>query len=354
VTDRPALPSLRPLTGDARDVEPLVAGWLADEAAEPLTVRTSGTTSGPKDVLLSARAVRGSAAATLTRIGGPGQWVLALPAHYVAGLQVITRSVLAGTSPVLLDEHPDLASATEAMTGSRRYVALVPTQLHRLLRSPREIEALASYDCVLLGGSASPQPLLSAALEAGVRVVTTYGMSETCGGCVYDGVALDGVAVALDADGLIRIGGPVLFDGYAGRPDLTAQVLYDGWFRTSDLGRLDDEGRLVVLGRGDDVVVSGGVNVSLAAVEARLRAMPGLGHSAVTSRSDAEWGAEVVAVVEGDDGQPGIDAVRDFVAAELPRTWAPRHLIVVASLPMLDSGKVDRQRLATLACEAGV
>ncbi len=126
-------------------------------------------------------------------------------------------------------------------------------------------------------------------------------------------------------------------------------MLQDGWLRTSDLGRLDDDGRLVVLGRGDDVVVSGGVNVSLAAVEARLRAMPGLGHSAVTSRPDAEWGAEVVAVVE--DGQPGIDAVRDFVAAELPRTWAPRHLLVVASLPMLDSGKVDRQRLAALAAE---
>jgi O-succinylbenzoic acid--CoA ligase len=302
--------------------------------------------------MLSARAVRASAEATTARIGGPGQWVLALPAHYVAGLQVITRSVLAGTSPVLLEDHPDLASATQALTGSRRYLALVPTQLHRLLKSPSETDALASYDCVLLGGSAAPQPLLTSALEAGVRVVTTYGMSETCGGCVYDGVALDGVGVALDADGLIRLSGPVLFEGYAGRPDLTAQVLQDGWFRTSDLGRLDDDGRLVVLGRSDDVVVSGGVNVSLAAVEARLRAMPGLGHIAVTSRPDAEWGAEVVAVIEGDGGLPGIDAVRDFVAAELPRTWAPRHLLVVAALPMLDSGKVDRQRLAALAAGA--
>jgi O-succinylbenzoic acid--CoA ligase len=304
-------------------------------------------------VLLSAAAVRASATATLARMGGPGQWVLALPPRYVAGLQVITRSVIAGTSPVLLDEHLDLAAATEALTGQRRYIALVPTQLYRMLRSPREVEALSSYDCVLLGGSAAPLPLLTDARDAGVCVVTTYGMSETCGGCVYDGMALDGVAVAVDADSAIRLGGPVLFDGYAGEPDLTARVLRDGWFHTSDLGRLDDDGRLVVLGRSDDVVVSGGVNVSLAAVEARLRAMPGVGHAAVTSRPDVEWGAEVVAVVEAGAGRPDIDAVREFVAAELPRTWAPRHLLVVASLPMLDSGKVDRQRLSGLVEEAG-
>jgi O-succinylbenzoic acid--CoA ligase len=353
VSDRPASPSLRPVTGSPREVEQLVGRWLSEQAADALTVRTSGSTSGPKDVLLSAAAVRSSATATLARIGGPGQWVLALPAHYVAGLQVITRSVVSGSSPVLLDGHPDLVAATEALTGARRYLALVPTQLHRLLRSPLEVEALASYDCVLLGGSAAPLPLLEGAREAGVRVVTTYGMSETCGGCVYDGMALDGVAVAVDADGAIRLGGPVLFDGYEGEPDLTARVLRDGWFQTSDLGRLDDDGRLVVLGRSDDVVVSGGVNVSLAAVEARLRAMPGVGHAAVTSRPDVEWGAEVVAVIEGGGRRPDIDAVREFVAAELPRTWAPRQLLVVASLPMLDSGKVDRQRLSRLVEEVG-
>jgi O-succinylbenzoic acid--CoA ligase len=354
VIDDPTPPSLRPVTGGPREVERLVGEWLVEDRPEPLTVRTSGSISGPKDVLLSAKAVRASATATLARIGGPGQWVLALPAHYVAGLQVIARSILSRTSPVLLDDHADLRAATASLTGSRRYLALVPTQLHRFLQSPQETEALTAYDCVLLGGSAAPDSLLVAARDADVRVVTTYGMSETCGGCVYDGVALDGVAVAVDSDGAIRIGGAVLFEGYAARPDLTDRVLRDGWFHTSDLGRVDDDGRLVVLGRSDDVVVSGGVNISLAAVERRLRSMPDLGHVAVTARRDAEWGAEVVAVVERGSAQvPGLDQVRDHVAAELPRTWAPRHLVVVPVLPMLDSGKVDRQQLARLAEEAG-
>ena len=338
--------SLRPLAGDPRAIERLVTRWLAEGGPEPLTVRTSGSTAGPKDVVLSSGALRASASATLARLGGPGQWVLALPAHYVAGLQVIVRSVLAGTSPVLLDEHRDLSAATAALTGQRRYLALVPTQLHRWLAS--DAGTLAAYDAVLLGGAAAPVRLLAAARQAEVTVVTTYGMSETCGGCVYDGVPLDGVAVAVGAEGEIRISGPVLFDGYAGRPDLTAAVLRDGWFHTSDRGRLDDDGRLVVLGRSDDVVVSGGVNVPLPVVEARLLGMPGVDHAAVTARPDEEWGAEVVAVVERTASTPDLAAVRDFVAAQHPRTWAPRRLLVVDDLPMLSSGKVDRQRLSAL------
>lgn len=338
--------SLRPLSGKPRRIEESVRRWLDQLDPVPLTVRTSGSTAGPKDVALSTATVRASATAALARIGGPGQWLLALPAHYVAGLQVITRSILGGTSPVVLDDQPDFAAATRTLTAERRYLAVVPTQLHRLLGS--DARSLASYDVVLLGGAAAPPRLLEAADDAGVNVVTTYGMSETCGGCVYDGVPLDGVAVALDAVGQIRIAGPVLFDGYDERPDLTAAVLRDGWFHTSDVGRLDDDGRLVVLGRSDDVVVSGGVNVPLSAVESRLSAMPGLDHVAVTSRPDPEWGAEVVVVLKRGPGLPGLDELRDFVAEEQPRAWAPRALVVVEALPMLGSGKVDRQRLAGL------
>jgi O-succinylbenzoic acid--CoA ligase len=176
-------------------------------------------------------------------------------------------------------------------------------------------------------------------------------MSETCGGCVYDGVPLDGVGVALGTSGEIRISGPVLFDGYAGEPDRTCSVLYDGWFHTSDLGRLDDDGRLVVLGRADDVVISGGVNVSLSAVESRLNDMPGVDEAAITALPDAEWGVEVVAVVRAGGAAPSLDDVRTFVSATHPRSWAPRRLVVVDELPVLGSGKVDRQALAALVHE---
>ncbi len=344
---------MHPLSGSPREIERLVGSWLSETDPAPLSVRTSGSTAGPKDVLLSAAAVRASVAATSTHLGGAGRWTLALPAHYVAGLQVISRCVLAGTSPVVLDEHVDLAAATAAMTqtpaprgAERRYLALVPTQLHRYLDSDRA--SLAAYDCVLLGGAAVSARLLQEADAAGITVVTTYGMSETCGGCVYDGVPLDGVGVALSSAGDIRISGPVLFDGYADRPDLTHRALRDGWFHTADLGRFDDDGRLDVLGRRDDVVISGGVNISLSAVENRLLAMPGVEQAAVTSRPDAEWGAEVVAVVEDGPMVPDLDDIRDFVSAEHPRTWAPRFLLVVDALPLLTTGKVDRRRLAGL------
>ena len=168
---------------------------------------------------------------------------------------------------------------------------------------------------------------------------------------MYDGVALDRVAVALGAAGHIRLTGPMLFDGYVARPELTASVLRDGWLHTPDLGRFDDDGRLEVIGRGDEVVVSGGVNIALPAVEERLELMPELAHVALTSRPDPEWGASVVAVVSAltpAAATPSLGAVRDFVAAVLPRSWAPRELVVVDALPMLPSGKVDRSRLPTL------
>lgn len=297
---------------------------------------------------LSHSAVVASARATLDRLGGPGQWLLALPAHYVAGLQVLTRSILSGSSPVVLDRY--LALAVAEMSGDRRYVAVVPTQLHRWLAEPSETAALCSFDAVLVGGGALAPELRERALEQGVRVISTYGMTETAGGCVYDGLPLDGVEVLLAAGGAIRLSGPVLFDGYVGQPELTASVLHGGWLHTPDLGRIDLDGRLEVMGRRDDVVVSGGVNVPLPAVEACLLSMPGLAAAAVVSVPDPEWGARVVAVVVPcpDEPAPDLQAVRDFVGAEHPRTWAPREVVVVDALPMLDSGKVDRQSLLSV------
>ena len=335
--------SLRPLRGSTPDLVAALRDWLAAATEpEPVIVETSGSTGRPKRVLLSRRALTASATATHERLGGPGRWLLTLPASYVAGLQVVVRSLLAGEEPAVLGDQP-LSAAADGC----RYVSLVPTQLHRLLADAADGEALAGFDAVLLGGGPMDPGLRARAEAAGVRVVATYGSSETCGGCVYDGVPLDGVEVDVDGheDGRIRIRGPVLFDGYDGDPELTAATLVDGWFVTSDLGRVDD-GRLRVLGRVDDVVISGGVNVPTPAVARRLRAHPAVTAVEVIGVDDPEWGQRVVAAVVG---RLTLDQARDWVAVEHPRSWAPRDLVLLDALPMLDTGKVDRLRLRRLA-----
>ncbi|MGZ6777311.1 MAG: AMP-binding protein, partial [Blastococcus sp.] len=266
--------SLRPVAGSSAQVVAALRGWLeATEEPAPLVVETSGSTGRPKRVVLSRRAVLASVSATERRLDATGRWLLTLPASYVAGLQVVCRSLVAGQEPVLLEEHGSFAEAA-ARVGGGGFVSLVPTQLHRMLATDEDTAALRSFHTVLLGGGPVDAALRARAAEAGVRVVATYGSSETAGGCVYDGYALDGVAVAVAPDGRIRISGPTLFDGYEGDPALTADTLVDGWFLTSDAGRLDEDGRLQVLGRLDDVVVSGGVNVPTPAVAARLREHP--------------------------------------------------------------------------------
>lgn len=332
--------SLRPVAGTAAEILALLRDWDAADDPAPLSVETSGSTGTPKRVLLSRSAMRASADATHARLGGPGQWLLNLPPAYVAGLQVLFRSVRAGTEPVV--QAGSFEDAAAAMTGPRRYVSLVPTQLLRLLDG----DALRGFDTVLVGGARLDPALRARALGAGVRVVATYGMSETCGGCVYDGRPLDGVAVKVGADARVRIGGPVVFTGYDGQPGLTAQAKEGGWFVTQDHGRIDHDGLLEVTGRVDDVVVSGGVNVPTPAVAARLRAHPGVRDAEVVGLPDEEWGQLVVAVLVGD---LPLDDVRAWVAAEHPRAWAPRRVVHVDALPLLANGKVDRLGVERLA-----
>jgi o-succinylbenzoate---CoA ligase len=340
--------SLRPASGTADELLALLRDFEAAQDPAPLVVATSGSTGEPKRVVLSRRALHASADATAARLGGHGQWLLNLPPSYVAGLQVLFRSVRAGTTPVVQDGT--FADAATAMTGERRYVSLVPTQLHRMLDDEADAAALRTFTTVLVGGAAVPQALRERAAAAGVRVVATYGMSETCGGCVYDGVPLDGVAVALSAEGRVRLTGPMLFDGYEGRDDLTAEVLRDGWFVTSDAGRLDEDGRLQVLGRVDDVLLSGGVNVPAPAVAARLREHPAVIEAEVVGVPDGEWGQRVVAlVVLDEEADLDLDAARDWVAAVHPRSWAPRELRHVDAIPLLHNGKVDRLALQEAA-----
>jgi O-succinylbenzoic acid--CoA ligase len=249
---------------------------------------------------------------------------------------------------VSTDGTPPAWPATEGW-----FTSLVPTQLHRALDDPEQTAALARAHTVLLGGGPVDPVLRERAAAAGIRTVATYGSAETVGGCVYDGRPLDGVAVALDPDGRIRIGGPTLFDGYDGDPELTAASLVDGWFVTADAGRFDHDGRLQVLGRVDDVVVSGGVNVPGPAVATRLRAHPAVRQAEVLGVPDEEWGNRLVAFVVLEDPQPGRgelrDWVREWVSAEHPRSWAPAQVVEVEEIPMLPNGKPDRLRLRALA-----
>ncbi len=177
---------------------------------------------------------------------------------------------------------------------------------------------------MLLGGGPIDPALRARAAAAGVSVVATYGSAETAGGCVYDGVALDGVALATEADGRLRVSGPMLFDRYDGDPALTGEVLVDGWFRTADAARIDEDGRLQVLGRVDDMVITGGVNVPAPAVARRLRAHPAVTEAEVLGVPDEEWGTRLVAFVVGD---LALEDARAWVAEQHPRSWAPRQLV---------------------------
>ena len=334
--------TLRPIAGGVGELIDLLRPWC-EHGGEPLVVRTSGSSGQPKDVVLSHTALLASATATHDRLGGPGQWLLALPATGVAGLQVLVRSILASEEPILAADHSSLREALGTMTGSRQYASLVPTQLHRMAVAG-ELSILAGLDALLIGGASVSPPLLAQAHGAGINVVRTYGMSETCGGCVYDGVPLDRVRIRIDEDRQIHLAGPMLFDGYG---DSHESVPSDGWFATSDLGEFDADGRLRVLGRNDDVIISGGVNVSLPAVTDALRGIPQIRDAFAIAVDDAEWGQRVVGCLVGDVAPEAVRAAIE--SAGLPRTWVPRQLLVVEALPLLDGGKVDRLALRVLA-----
>jgi O-succinylbenzoic acid--CoA ligase len=342
-------------------VAPGDSGVSADPGdGAAVVITTSGSTGTAKHVVLSAAALRASALATADRLGGPARWLLALPAQHVAGVQVVVRALLAGAPPVVQDlregfRAEGFAAATDCLGPGRRCTSLVPTQLGRILGAGgAALDALRSYDAVLVGGAELAAPLRAQARDAGVAVVTTYGMSETAGGCVYDGLPLDGVRVELDVEGRIRLGGATLADGYLGAPALTAAAFVDGWFRTGDLGRWRG-GRLEVLGRADDVIITGGENVAPAAVERVLAAQHGVAAACVVGLPDAEWGRLVAAaVVPEGEARPGpldptlADRLRAAVRAELGRAAVPRILRAVPAIPLHGIGKPDRRATAQI------
>ncbi|MBA3294755.1 MAG: AMP-binding protein [Geodermatophilaceae bacterium] len=312
-------------------------------------VATSGSTGAPRAVLLTAAALLASAHATLRRLSGPGAWLLALPLSSVGGLQVLVRSLMAGLHPVCLDPaasfHADAfaRAARDLPVGVPHYTSLVPTQLRRIVDAGgAALDALAGFDAVLIGGAPLDPELRAAATVAGARIVSTYGMTETSGGCVYDGIPLAGVYV--DAPlGELRIGGDVIAVGYHAAPHDTQESFVDGWFLTRDAGQVDDNGVVSVTGRTDDVIISGGVKVVAGAVEQALRERADIADAAVLGRPDPEWGQTVIAVVVPVDGASiELDALRAYVAARLGTAAAPREVITVPALPRLHSGKLDR------------
>jgi O-succinylbenzoic acid--CoA ligase len=360
--------------------------------AVALVIETSGSTGVPKRVALSADALLASAAASEQALGGPGQWLLALPTHYVAGVQVLVRSIAAGSQPVV---HPPghFSPETFAALAGRlelplRFSSLVPAQLARLVEAAegdREIRrAVARLDAILIGGQALPDPLRERAIDLGFAVVRTYGASETAGGCVYDGQPIGRTVVRLNA-GELEIAGPSLAEGYLGDDELTAARFHGDeglrWYRTSDAGTIVD-GVVTVTGRLDDLIISGGIKVSLGRVERLVQAQPGFEQAVVVPRESDRWGQVGVVVTEspsaaasadtstedatavsasttGARGAPAVEAastewpvvelagprlerLREAVVAAAGRASAPAALVHVRSLPRLSSGKPDR------------
>lgn len=305
-------------------------------------VRTSGSTGTPKQTLLTANALQASAEATARHIGGQGQWLLAVGTQYVAGLAVVSRSVQACTTPVVIDpgfSAAEFIAATNRLAHHFTAVSLVPTQLTRLLDHDDALAALQSYSAILVGGSAIPHRIIDAAHHYGLNLYKTYGMSETCGGCVYDGTPLPGVTVdTVPHNGVdrIRISGPMVAAGYFGDPARTAAHFYNGTFLTDDYGTITD-GVVNIAGRLDDVINTGGIKVSAAKIQQVLqRWVP---EAFVTGLPDEKWGQRVCAVVTGHT-EPTVlaAAVRSALGAPaVPKTW-----LRVKALPRLAHGKPDR------------
>ncbi|WP_137825370.1 AMP-binding protein [Brevibacterium sp. 2SA] len=354
--------------------------WEDAGDAPALVLFTSGSTGAAKAVALSAHALTASARATERFLSGPGRWHLTLPVNHIAGFQVELRARLAGEDPVRAAAGPftaqsfaeEVAELVARGDDRPRYTSLVPTQLHRVLADPAATSAAATFTAILLGGSAISPALLDAAAAANLRIVRTYGMSETAGGCVYDGVAFDGVTVTITEAGTIDLTGPVVADAYVDvtadgtivprdSPALTGPV-GTRTIHTSDLGHLAD-GVLSVLGRVDDVIVSGGENVSPHALETALLPVwqpHGVAEVLVTAVADAEWGRRIVALVRLDDSNAAGRQLRDLSASDRGRqlralapaeagTMLPREVIVVDEIPARSIGKPDRRKAAEVA-----
>ena len=322
-----------------------------------VAIETSGSTGRPKRVALGADALLASAAAAEGQLGGAqatgaGQWLLAVPAHYIAGVNVLVRSIAAQTEPAIMAPGSFTAErfveAAAELGAPRRYTSLVPAQLTRLIESDAALDTLRRFDRILVGGQAVPVALAARALELGLNVTRTYGSSETSGGCVWDGLPI-GDTELRTVDGRVQIAGSVLAYGYLGDPARTADAFLDEggrrWYRTDDTGTITD-GVLAISGRVDDVIVSGGVKISLAEIERVVRTVEGLEDAVVVAAPHPAWGETPVVVGTMD---VALDVIRAAVSSELGGAAAPTRMIVVEAIPHTPNGKPDRPSIAALA-----
>ncbi len=324
-----------------------------------LVVQSSGSTGAPKRVALSVEALLASAEGSAAALGGQGQWLLALPVHHIAGINVLVRSIAARTEPVVVHgEHFDPLAFVEAASKLRneaRFTSLVPAQLAALLETPKAVDILRGFTRILVGGQSTPAMLLAHALDLGLNVTRSYGSSETSGGCVYDGVPFPDVTMRVvnddgegEGEGEVELGGPTLAEGYLGDDALTSRQFYADatgrWYRTADAGSIT-RGVLSITGRLDDVIISGGVKVSLSAVERIVTALGGLGGAVVVGRAHERWGEVPVVVATT---AASLERIRYAVERDLGVEARPAEVVVVESIPVLSSGKPDRNALTNL------
>lgn len=370
-----------------------------DGDAVAAVVRTSGSTGTPKQTLLSAAALEASAQMTESALGGPGQWLLALHPSYVAGLSVLTRSVFSGTTPhPLLQNTTDASEFTRAagkLNHERRFTALVPTQLARLMEQadpesqthttdgPALLEALQSFHAILIGGGPTSATLFDRCRALGLAVIRTYGMTETCGGCVYDGYPLPGVTVSTGTRGRVLLSGPMVALGYHEDAALTAAKFDEDpataqrRLRTDDLGTLTTHQvteidsvahvagfghsaqiipHLSITGRADDVIITGGVKVSADQVRTAIESHPQVREAFVVGIDDDRWGEKVAAavVLAGiSRGGSAVEEIDELVRTALGPACVPKHYELLTALPLLPSGKPDRAALHRLLTDGG-
>ncbi|MFP7364814.1 o-succinylbenzoate--CoA ligase [Corynebacterium callunae] len=313
-----------------------------------LVMATSGSTGTPKGAQLSPLNLVSSADATHQFLGGPGQWLLAMPAHHIAGMQVLIRALIAGVDPLAIDlsngfNIADFARAAAELkdTGDRTYTSLTPMQLLKAMDTLQGIEALALFDGILVGGAALSRQARESATKLGISVITTYGSSETSGGCVYDGKPIPGAQVRI-REGRIELGGPMIAQGYRNSPQ-HEDFAEPGWFKTSDVGEFH-ESTLVVKGRIDAVIDSGGLKLHPEVLERAIADIDGVTGVCVVGIPDPRLGQAIVAAYEGSISPSQVIEGLD----SLPRWQLPKQLKHLPTLPTIGPGKVDRKAIKAL------
>ena len=311
-----------------------------------VVVGTSGSSGVAKEVGLSRLALVTSAQSANKYLGAqPGHmWSLLLPLTHIAGINILTRSLELGTESVDLRNWSGVYPTVD-------FTAIVPTQLFAALNGDGNLlKHLTDSKAVLVGGAPLADEILIQAQHAGINVVTTYGMTETCGGCIYNGQPLEGVEIEISHDKQISIKGSVLADTYIGNESLWKESFSNGWFKTSDLGHMH-QGKLLLEGRSDDVIISGGENISLSAIELALGSHFKKNFFAAFSLKDPQWGESLHVAIAGNETLAEKEVV-DFLSDKFGAFAKPKGFLKINELPMIGIGKVDRAALAQLFTEA--